>query len=183
MVAPKPLPDLELLRQTYRYDPETGDLWFRDDLPHMPLKMSARYAGTIAGDTRSNRRCCNFSYGGVHYRLKGYRIAWALFYGRDPYPFQIDHIDGDPSNDRITNLRLATASENRANSRVLRTTRTGVRGVYPHDGGYQVSIKHNKKMIYIGWFKDIEAADQAFKSAAADFHGPFAKHLSAQMGS
>ena len=183
MAAMKPLPDLDLLRRTYRYDPETGELWFLDELPHMPRKISTRYAGKIAGDTRGGRRSCSLTYDGVNYRLRGYRIAWALFYGQDPYPFEIDHIDGNPSNDRIANLRLATSSENRRNSVVLKTTRTGVRGVYPHDGGYQVMIKHNRKMAYVGWFKDIEAADQAFKAAAAAFHGPFAKHLSAQMGS
>lgn len=181
MVAPKPLPDLGLLRQTYRYDPETGELWFRDELPHMPLKMRVRYSGTIAGDTQSKRRCCHLTYNGVSYRLKGYRIAWALFHGQDPYPLEIDHIDGNPSNDRIANLRLATPSENRKNSIVSKPTRTGVRGVYPSKGGYMALIKHHKKKVYLGYFKNIEAADQAYKTAAAALHGPFAKHLSSQM--
>jgi hypothetical protein len=60
---------------------------------------------------------------GVH------RIAWALHYNNYP-TLQIDHINGDPVDNRICNLRLATQSQNSQNSKLRKDSSTGAKNVF-----------------------------------------------------
>lgn len=63
---------------------------------------------------------------------KGYlahRVIFCLLYGRWP-TFEIDHIDGDPSNNRIENLREVSSSDNSKNMKRMGHNRSGVTGVY-----------------------------------------------------
>lgn len=50
------------------------------------------------------------------HRYSAHRIAWAMHYGEQP-PALLDHINGDPTDNRIENLRPATHSLNAANMR------------------------------------------------------------------
>ena len=81
-------------------------------------------AGTCAGTKRSDgywRVGTNKEY--VH------RMIWKLFNGEIAGGMSIDHIDGNPSNNRIENLRLATHKDNMRNTKRNKSNKSGVNGV------------------------------------------------------
>jgi hypothetical protein len=81
----------------------------------------------------------------------------------------IDHRDRDPLNNRIENLRAATRSQNRANSRP--NNKLGVKGV--HARGSRFYVMAGK--LYLGTFDSIEEAAAAYKAKAEELHGAFAR--------
>jgi hypothetical protein len=93
---------------------------------------------------------------------------------------QIDHIDGDKSNNKIDNLRLVTKSQNMQNQhRSHRQSKTGVKGVWFDNScnRYIASISINKTRIRLGLFSSIDDAAAAYKQAAATVHthNPYAQ--------
>jgi hypothetical protein len=108
MPSPKPLPSLEVLRQAISYDPDTGTMVWRVDLPNRVR------AGSPAGSL-SRRGYIRVRIGSRS--LAAHRIAWYLHHGIDPGELEVDHINRDPSDNRISNLRLVDGKANRANSR------------------------------------------------------------------
>ena len=67
------------------------------------------------------------SFGGKS--LQAHRVAWELTFGKIPEGMQIDHINGNRSDNRITNLRLVTQIGNSRNMKMLSTNTSGVTGV------------------------------------------------------
>jgi hypothetical protein len=90
---------------------------------------------------------------------------------------EVDHIDGDGLNNRRSNLRLATSSENKWNRGRLSTNTSGYKGVSWHNGAkrWQASIRVAYRLIYLGAFQTPEDAHAAYCEAAARLHGDFAK--------
>jgi len=88
---------------------------------------------------------------------------------------EIDHINNDGLDNRITNLRLATRSENAANSRVQGSV-SGIKGVQQNGSGYMARIRADGRSIYLGTFRTIEEAVEARREAAARLHGIYARH-------
>lgn len=132
----KPLPPIEVLREAFAYDPDTGVITWK------VYRNWAAQPGMEAG------RLLHSGYRQIG--LNGewhmaHRIAYALHYGIDPYPLQIDHCEneGPKDDNRICNLRLATPKQNCNNRTYTNTARPGrdysyrhkpVRITYP-DGG------------------------------------------------
>ena len=108
--------------------------------------------------------------------LLAHRIAWALMYGEFP-DGQLDHINGEPSDNRITNLRLATESQNKANRRRSKRNSTGFKGVSfrKRDHIYSAQIRKDKKTMWLGSYKSPEEAHRAYAKAAKEMHGEFAR--------
>jgi hypothetical protein len=133
-----------------RYDPTTGIfVWSKS--PARVIK-----AGTVAG--RLGRD------GYIAIQIKGrlyfaHRLAWLYVNGVWPKN-QIDHINGNRSDNRIENLREATRKQNGENRRVVSTTRSGKTGVTWNEryGVWYARIMHNKKPIHLGAFKNLDAA-------------------------
>ncbi|TIW41733.1 MAG: HNH endonuclease, partial [Mesorhizobium sp.] len=101
-------PSAEFLRSILRYDPETGEFWWRHRADRKN-PWNARYAGKPAGRfTKSGYREITIS----RRLLQANRIAWIMVHGDIATDLDIDHEDGDPSNNRIKNLRPATRSQN-----------------------------------------------------------------------
>ena len=83
---------------------------------------------------------------GTRYEIKLHRLVWVLVYGR--FPKQIDHINGNPKDNRIENLREVNQSENDMN-RVFSwkpNPSTGLPGVYKVKGVSQVKVQD--KQLY-----------------------------------
>ena len=97
-------------------------------------------------------------------RYKAHRLAWLAAYGKFPKD-QIDHINHDRADNRIINLREATASENSKNQTLAKNSTSGVSGVFPHRNKWQASISSNCKRIHLGTFADKFEAICARKSA------------------
>lgn len=105
-------------------------------------------------------------------RYRAHRLAW--LYVKGIWPVQdIDHRDGNPANCRWLNLRLATAGQNRANSKP--TSRAGLKGVQRKGNRWQARIRTQGKLRYLGTFETSEAAANAYMVAATQHHGEFAR--------
>jgi len=113
--------------------------------------------GTIAG-SRDTKGYMQLKLNQKVYRL--HRLIW-LWHGKE-LPEQIDHIDRNPLNNKIENLRAATQSENQWN------TERACNGVSFHKASnkWRARIKINNKEIYLGVFSDIEQARQVREEAA-----------------
>ena len=91
MKAPVKLPPIELVEAKFSYNPNTGEL--------RRIKT-----GTVVNV--NDRTSCGHNKVRVgRLTTQVARIAWLLFYRADPVGFAIEHIDKDPRNNRITNLR------------------------------------------------------------------------------
>jgi hypothetical protein len=88
----------------------------------------------------------------------------------------VDHVDGNRLNNTRSNLRLATPSQNAANSRD-RTRKSGFRGVYPHTqtGRWIAQISIGGRPKHLGIFDEPQAAARAYDVAARAKWGPFAR--------
>jgi len=107
-------------------------------------------------------------------RILAHRLAWALHHGTWPER-QVDHVNGDRTDNRIANLRLATASQNACNSGARRTNKTGLKGVTRAGNRWRATIMIAGKQHNLGRFDSPEAAHEAYAAGAARLHGVFAR--------
>lgn len=148
------------------YEPDTGLFrWIK--CPRHSIRP-----GSIAGSLDS--------YGYIVIRFKGrlykaHRLAWFMTHGAWP-AFVIDHINADPADNRLANLRLATFSQNRMNER-LRRNASGLKGVsfYRPRGTWRARIGVNGRQTTIGYYATPEQAHAAYVEASHKFHGAFAR--------
>ena len=113
-------------------------------------KKNDKPAGTLRKDGYLKVEINKISYS-IH------RLVWVLFNKEIPENKQIDHINRNRSDNRIENLRLATASSNALN-KPCKISNTGVRGVSKDRDYYKVSFTVNGKSIHVGNFKNFEEA-------------------------
>ena len=98
--------------------------------------------------------------------------------GRWPDP-EADHIDGDRTNNRWSNLREADKSQNKYNTGVRSHNTTGARGVYQaKDGRFVARIKIGDKRVNLGSFATAEQASEAYEKAAKEAFGLFYRKVS-----
>jgi hypothetical protein len=93
------------------------------------------------------------------------------------WPEQIDHIDGNRSNNLVFNLREANNAQNNRNTKLRASNTSGYKGVYmsKQSNRFIARITVNYKGIHLGCFKTVEEASQAYKKAALELHGSFAR--------
>jgi hypothetical protein len=163
-----------VLRQLLDYDPETGVMIWRERPPelfkgHSPSQARAwnkRYAGREAFPPNPSRGYRSSTIFGI--RVMAHRAAWCHYMGQTiPEGQYIDHVNGDPSDNRICNLRLASPAQNQMN---IETQIGAVRGAVFHKQTrkWQASIR-----IHLGSFDTAEDATAAYEAAAAKLHGEF----------
>lgn len=93
--------------------------------------------------------------------------------------FVIDHINGDPSDNRRCNLRLCSRKENARNSAPSRSSKTGIVGVkIVSSGKYVAQIMVDRKQIILGTFDTLEAASEARKQAEQHYFSEFSPTIS-----
>jgi hypothetical protein len=90
-----------------------------------------------------------------------HRIVWEMAHGPIPAACCIDHIDGDRSNNALSNLRVVTLSLNQRNKKTQRNSPLGIAGVYFRKGSYEVRVTQR----HVGLFNDFFEACCARKSA------------------
>lgn len=152
------------------YEPDTGRLVWK-----VSRGFTAR-AGTPAGNTvvRNGGRYRVVTV--ENRRFYAHRVIWILHNGPIPRGMTIDHMNGDGTDNRLANLRLATRAENHRNKQVSKANRTGVRGVYVHSqtGAYTAQITTDGKCRHLGCFSTLEDAAAARREAELKYHGEFA---------
>lgn len=150
----------DLLNEIFKYDPETG-----------VLERTGNTYGRKASDNVPGYRQVNIC-GRPH---KVHRIVWLMLYGHIPKGMRIDHINGDASDNRRVNLRLATHAENIRNSKVSARNTTGYKGVSIHGSGYASSFCVDGVKKHIGTFPTAEEAAAAYDTSVIAHHGVFAR--------
>lgn len=125
--------DPALAHKTLSYDPENGDLrWLpRSGAGGPHVSFNSRFAGKVAG----HKHTCTVGKTYIQVRVAGrlhyaHRIAWVMMNGPIPPGLQVDHIDGDGTNNRAANLRLVTDRQNKRNQRRMSSNTSGYTGVY-----------------------------------------------------
>ena len=106
----------------------------------------------------------------------GHRLAWFLVTGEPPL-FEIDHENGDPSDNRIWNLRPATHSQNQANQKIDKTNTSGRKGVSwnREKAKWEARIQINGKSKFLGYHVDKEIAAESYALAAEKYFGSFSR--------
>lgn len=101
-----------------------------------------------------------------------------------PADSEVDHINGNPLDNRLTNLRIVTQQENKFNRVVSSKKKSELpKGVCFNKatGKYQAAIKHNGCTRTIGNFHTVTEAEDAYKKVAELYFGEFASHISRKM--
>lgn len=177
--------DAALLHNILYYNRKSGKLFWKPRTTEMFIdgKQSAtkncaiwngKYAGKEAFTAKNGR---GYFHGNIlGFTVVAHRVAWAMEYGAWP-EVNVDHIDGDKANNKISNLRHATQSENQMNRPKPSQNSSGVKGVYwcSRDNRWIAKLALNRRSLHIGSFIDLDDAHQAIKSARKRFHGAFAK--------
>jgi hypothetical protein len=154
----------ELLAHIH-YDPETGIF----------TRLRSKTQKHRIGD-RADRDCGDGYYrvGIMRWSTSAHQLAW--FYIHGWWPEMVDHIDGNPSNNRISNLRESTNSENQQNQKKAhRRSSSKLLGAHRHDHPYtrqkwRSSIQVDGKKVFLGYFDTAEAAHAAYLEAKVKYH-------------
>jgi len=169
----------EIARQLLNYNPDTGKLtwkerdisWFsqkgKRTAEHAMRNWNSRCAGKLAFEC-----LCQTSYLQgtlLGQRLLAHRLIWLMQFGE--WPKNIDHINGNRSDNRIANLRDVDISVNNKNLGLRKTNKSGFSGVCwdRFRGMWAAEIKDNGRKVYLGRFVNIEDAVAARKEAEIHF--------------
>jgi hypothetical protein len=163
------------LQDNYFYEAHNGDI-FRKPFAKCQSRLQIIIQGTIVG------RPTPLGYLIINIRpikasFLAHRLAWYLYYDEWPQ-LAIDHIDGHPANNAITNLRLATPQQNSYNKHKKLTPQTTniYKGITynKEKGQWLAHISKDWKTYYLGSFGFAEEAALAYDQAAVKLFGEFA---------
>ncbi len=118
--------------------------------------------------------------GNKKYVISGCRPTIQLHHiilGSPPAGMEIDHKDQDGFNNRKTNLRFCTRSQNKMNTGHRSDTKSGYKGVYwnKSNGNWNVSICAKQSSIFLGVFESKIEAAKIYNRAALKYFGEFAR--------
>ena len=165
-MAKQPLPSIEQIRQLLDYDPGTGELrWKARPLhffngPVVDLRQAAwrrwnnRYAETLAG-ARTADGYLTIKINDISY--PGHRLIWVIVHGE--WPDCIDHINGNPGDNRLENLRSVSRLLNQRNQKRHSTNTSGRTGVsWSRFSNKWVAAIWGNQPKYLGSFDDFDEA-------------------------
>ena len=131
----KHLPPIEILLERLDYDPIKGEFYWKIDIPNNRIKK-----GDLVKGSRKKSHSNLYIYIGINgNQYAAQRLAWYIYYKKDPYPLDVDHINNNTLDNSIKNLHLLTTVENK----------------------WRVDGSDKGNNIYIGTFETKEAAIQA----------------------
>jgi hypothetical protein len=164
---------IDLVRKSLSYNPLTGGFIWRDCAVKRRIGMTA---GKVNHLGYHMIKIAQQVFG-------AHRIAWAIIHGQPTS--EVDHINGNRSDNRIANLRLATRAQNFANMK-HRNAVSGYKGVDPCMNGSRLPWRARIRIpdgrrLDLGTFETAEEGGLAYEIAAERYWGEFAVHLSRGM--
>ena len=171
------LPCLEYLNECFTPDYERGILvWNKRPRYHFETdegckRFTHRHVGREAGSLTET------GYIKVMIGAKKYlahRIMLYMFYGVPPTD-EVDHKNGDRSDNRILNLRYATKSQNQHNARLRKDNSTGFKCVHKLGNRFRAVFEKDGKRYDLGVFGTPEEAHKAYVKEVRKLHGEFTK--------
>ena len=153
------------IQRNYDYDDRSG------------LLVNKRTGKVVRGSKCSQRNgVCRylqmkFQINGRHYKFLMHVVIWVWHNGCFPTK-QLDHIDLDPTNNRIENLREVSGSENQMNTLYpwKPNAKTGLPGVYKHGSGYRIDVTSNQYFFRDKYeaFSHLTLMGRRFKCASCE---------------
>jgi hypothetical protein len=155
----------EYLASLFSYDPESGLI------TRLVTRGYQALAGGVVG--------CPHNQGYFillvdRKHLYAHRLAYFLHTGE--IPPELDHNDGDKQNNKFSNLRPATRSQNNHNVPLLKNNTSGFKGVtYERARGkFRAKLQVSSRRIHLGYFDTAEDAARVYDKAAVEAAGEFA---------
>jgi hypothetical protein len=172
------LPPVEFLRECFSYDPATGDIRWKARPPHHFSRdadfrtWNAQNAGNLAFQGREDDGYgrSEFRYEGKRYRTRSSRVAFKLMTGEEPE--QVDHWNGDETDDRWENLRAATNTDN-ARNKIGKAGKVLPKGVFLEGRKFVASLNVGSRRHRIGTYDTPVEAHAAYCAEAKERHGEF----------
>ena len=151
---------LERLRKHFLYNPDTGLFLWKESGTGRPI---SRIAGGVNGHGYIQIR-----FNGKSYRA--HRLAFLYMTGEYP-PKDVDHINGDKTDNRFKNLRHATRSQNLRNQKIRKNNKSGCTGISQRKstGKWRATIMACGRWIHVGEFIKKTDAIKARKQAEIEY--------------
>lgn len=149
--------EISFMKECFSYNYETGELrWLLRPRNHFSsasahVLANSRCYGKIAGSIGMSGYLTVKVNGK---RMQCHRIAYAIHHGKSPDDYLIDHINGNKTDNRICNLRIATVSQNAAN----KINKPMCITWHKKSKKWQASVKQDNKSIYLGLFSNKDDA-------------------------
>ncbi|CAM6588387.1 HNH endonuclease [Escherichia coli] len=160
----------EMVLSVVDYNPSSGDFhWrWRQGRERTTLTWNSRFAFKKCSSINSDGYLMIMINGKA---CPAHRLAWLIVYGTMPDGF-IDHINRVRTDNRISNLRLVTHSENMQNRKIQKNNKSGYRGVSwdAKYGKWRARINASGKCINLGYHDTAELAAAAFEAARMKYH-------------
>jgi hypothetical protein len=131
----------------------------------------------LAGAKAGNEDSLGYTF--IAYKRKKYALHRLIFWKEHGYlPAEVDHIDGNPRNNRIENLRAATHLENMRNAKLRKDNTSGIKGVCWNktDKKWEVKFQLDGKTKHFGKYFDIDVAKFVCETMRHKYHKDFARH-------
>ncbi len=159
--------NIERLKELFEPDYDKGILiWKIKSNSNVP-------AGSLAGNTGRD----GYTKVGIDNRYEYvHRVLWAMYHGTEPIA-TIDHIDGNPSNNSIGNLRELSQQQQSFNRGLYSNNSTGYKGVSfcKLTGLFRAEVKRDGKRVLDKRFKTAEEAHEVALAARATYHDGYAR--------
>lgn len=147
------------MREVIVYEPATGLFW---------RKPAVMAKGRYLAGSRGKNGHTQIKVLGC--RVAAHRLAWFYYHGKWPVG-SIDHINGDPTDNRIANIRDVPHAINMQNRRTpSKGNKTGFLGVSPHKGKFVAGLSVEGRRQYLGIFDTPEEAHEVYLTAKRKLH-------------
>ena len=167
------------LSDLFTYDPDTGIIRHNPDRPKDSFETEKGYkcwkskcSGVVIprnkrGYYSATVRVCGIRLGNLY----GHRIALGISGVDIPHGFEVDHIDGNESNNRLSNLRVVTKQENSRNRATSKNNTSGTTGVHyaKSECKWRAAIMVDRKTISLGDYTNKDDAIKARKAAEVKY--------------
>jgi hypothetical protein len=170
----------EYLKTRVVYDQHTGKMYWlpKQGTERYIRAFNSRYAGkeitSVSGNGYMQIRFCE---NGVPQHVVFHRLAFYLGTGAMP-EYDVDHINGNKTDNRLCNLRDATRSKNMRNAKQRVDNASGSTGVYQNKHGSFIAqgVDDSGTRVHLGCFLDLETAASVASTYRKE-HGYSERHL------